>query len=41
MIAAALVGWTLGYALAAATRTVEGPALVVPVPAMLRRFVRR
>lgn len=41
MVTAALVGWTLGYVLAAATRTVDGPALVLPLPAMLRRFVGR
>jgi hypothetical protein len=41
MIGAAVVGWTLGYALAAATRSADGPALVLPVPAVLRRLVRR
>ena len=38
---AAMLGWTLGYALAAATRTVEGSALYVPVPARLRRLLER
>jgi len=39
MVAAAMLGWTLGYALALATRTEEGPALYVPVPSRLRRFL--
>jgi len=37
MIAAAMLGYTLGYAFAAATRTEEGPALYVPFPAWWRR----
>jgi hypothetical protein len=41
MVAAAMLGWTLGYALASATRTVEGSALYVPVPAGLRRLLER
>jgi len=41
MIAFAMVGYTLGYVLAAATRTEDGPALYVPVPDALRRLVRR
>jgi hypothetical protein len=41
MVAAAMLGWTLGYVLAHATRTVEGAALYVPVPRRLRRFVER
>jgi hypothetical protein len=41
MVAAAMLGWTLGYALAHATRTEEGSALYVPVPRRLRRFVQR
>jgi hypothetical protein len=41
MMTAAMVGYTLGYVLAAATRTHDGPALYVPLPAVLRRFVRR
>ena len=41
MVAAAILGWALGYGLAAATRTEAGPALYVPVPRRLRRFVER
>jgi hypothetical protein len=41
MIAAAMVGWAIGYGLAAATRTAEGPALYVPIPSRLRRFMSR
>ena len=41
MITAAMLGWTLGYAIAHATRTEEGPALYLPVPTRLRRFLER
>jgi hypothetical protein len=41
MIAAAMLGWALGYGLAAATRSEPGPALYVPVPSRLVRFLRR
>lgn len=41
MVTAAMLGWALGYGLAAATRTETGPALYVPVPRRLRDFVRR
>ncbi len=41
MVAAAMLGWTLGYVLAHATRAEEGPALYVPVPRRFRRFVAR
>jgi len=41
MVAAAMLGWALGYALAAATRTEAGPALYLPVPTRLRHLVRR
>ena len=41
MLAAAMLGWTLGYVLAFATRTEEGPSLYVPVPSRLRRFLER
>ena len=41
MVAAAMLGYTFGYALAVVTRTENGPALYVPIPARLRRFVRR
>jgi len=41
MVAAAMLGWTLGYAVAHATRTEEGPALYVLVPTRLRRFLER
>jgi hypothetical protein len=41
MITAAMLGWTLGYALAHATRTEEGPALYVYVPSRLRRLLER
>jgi hypothetical protein len=41
MVAAAMLGWALGYGLAAATRTESGPALYLPVPSRLRRFVQR
>ena len=41
MVAAAMLGYTLGYALAAATRTARGSALCVPLPRALRRLVRR
>ena len=40
-VTAAMVGYTLGYLLAAMTRTEDGPALYVPLPGLLRRFVRR
>ena len=40
-VTAAMVGYTLGYVLAAATRTQDGSALYLPLPAVLRRFVRR
>ena len=36
----AMVGYTLGYALAALTRTQPGPALFVPLPARIRRLIR-
>ena len=39
-ITAAMVGYTIGYMVAAATRTVEGSALHLPVPARLRRLRR-
>jgi hypothetical protein len=41
MVVAAMLGWTLGYALAHVTRTAEGPLLYVPVPSRLRRFLAR
>jgi hypothetical protein len=41
MVGAAMLGWTLGYALAFATRTVEGSALCVRVPGPLRRLLDR
>ncbi len=41
MIAVAMVAYTIGYALAAATRSENGPALYLPVPARLRKFVER
>jgi hypothetical protein len=41
MITVAMVGYAVGYVLAAATRTEGGPALYVPVPHSLRRFMRR
>ena len=41
MIGIAMVGYAIGYALAAATRSEDGSALYLPVPASLRRFVRR
>ena len=41
MVAAAMVGWTLGYALAHATRTEEGPALYLPIPSLLRQYLGR
>jgi hypothetical protein len=41
MVGAALVGWAIGFGLAAATRTETGPALYVPLPAALRRFFER
>lgn len=41
MIAAAMLGWALGYGLAAATRTEPGSALYVPIPSSLRRFIQR
>jgi hypothetical protein len=41
MVTVAMVGYTVGYFLAAATRTEEGPALYVPLPSALRRLVRR
>jgi hypothetical protein len=41
MMTLAMIGYTIGYALAAATRAEEGSALYLPVPARLRRFVQR
>jgi hypothetical protein len=41
MIAVAMVAYTIGYALAAATRSEDGPSLYLPVPARLRKFVER
>ena len=41
MITAAMLGWTLGYALAYASRTEDGPALYVYVPSRLRRLLER
>ena len=41
MVTLAMVAYAIGYGLAAATRCEEGPALYLPVPARLRRFVRR
>ena len=41
MVAAAMLGWTLGYALAHATRTEEGAALYLPVPSRLRQYLAR
>jgi hypothetical protein len=41
MVAVAMVGWTLGYALAHATRTEEGPALYLPLPNRLRQYLER
>ena len=41
MVAAAMVGWTLGYALAHVTRTEEGSALYLPVPSRLRQYFER
>ena len=41
MIAAAILGWSLGYGLAAVTRTEDGPALYMPIPKRFRRFVQR
>ena len=41
MVTAAMLGWALGYALAAVTRTHEDQGLVMPVPARLRRFIDR
>jgi hypothetical protein len=36
-----MVGYTVGYALAAFTRTEDGPALYVPLPSRLRRVFGR
>jgi hypothetical protein len=36
-----MVGYTVGYGLAAFTRTQTGPALFVPLPASLRRLLDR
>lgn len=41
MVAVAMVAYTIGYALAAATRSEDGPALYLPVPARLRKLVQR
>jgi hypothetical protein len=41
MVAAAIIGWSIGYAIAAATRSEDGPALYVPIPARLRRLIER
>jgi hypothetical protein len=41
MVTAAMLGWALGYGLAAATRTVTGPALYVPLPRPVRRLLGR
>jgi len=41
MVAAAMLGWTLGYAIAHATRNQEGPALYIVVPDRLRRLLER
>jgi hypothetical protein len=41
MIGVAMVGYAIGYVLAAATRSEDGSALWLPVPARLRRFVQR
>lgn len=41
MVAAAMVGWTLGYALAHATRSGDGAALYLPVPSRLRQYLER
>jgi len=41
MVAAALLGWSLGYGIAAVTRSEDGSALYVPIPKRFRRFVRR
>jgi hypothetical protein len=40
-VTVAMVAYAIGYALAAATRREDGCALVLPVPARLRRFVQR
>jgi hypothetical protein len=40
-ITLAMVAYTIGYALAAATRVERGPALYLPIPERLRRFVAR
>ncbi len=41
MLTAAMLGWALGFGLAAATRTETGPALYVPLPGPLRRLLER
>ena len=41
MVAAAMVGWTLGYAIAHVTRSEEGSALYLPVPSRLRQYFVR
>ena len=41
MVTAAILGWSLGYGLAAVTRSEDGCALYVPIPKRFRRFVRR
>ena len=41
MVTAAMIGWVLGYAFAAATRTNDDQGLQVPVPSRLRRFIER
>jgi hypothetical protein len=40
-IAASMLGWALGFALAAVTRTESGPALYFPLPSVLRRWLDR
>ena len=40
-VVAAILGWSLGYGLAAVTRSEEGPALYVPIPKRFRRFIQR
>ena len=40
-IGASMLGWALGFALSAATRTDTGPALRLPIPTPLRRFFSR
>jgi hypothetical protein len=40
-IAASMLGWALGFAISAVTRTETGPALRLPIPSPLRRFLSR